>query len=90
MFQKSGWLGCRVFREGTVPFSALDETCHVGQADRLPVLPLMKQAPERAQDGPGDLARPTAIGNRVAQEIGEGLAEVAEVRTGAPALRPAG
>jgi hypothetical protein len=28
-----GMARCRFFREGRVPFSALDETCHVGQAN---------------------------------------------------------
>ena len=50
-----------------------------GQSCWMPLMILVKQAPERAQDRPGDLARPTAVRNRIAQKIGEGLAEEAQV-----------
>ena len=71
MFQKSGWRDAGLFRERRFPFRALDKVDHPGQfgwgqSCWMPLMILVKQAPERAQDGPGDLARPTAVRNRVA------------------------
>ena len=90
MFQKSGWRDAASSAKEGSRSARWMRPDHLGQADRILPMFLMKQAPERAQDGSGNLARPAAVGNRVAQEIGEGLAEEAQVRTGAPALRPAG
>ena len=57
---------------------------------RTPADVLMKQRQSGRRTERGIWPGRRRFGNRVAQEIGEGLAEVAQVRTGAAALRPAG